>query len=111
MTSALWMLYLADVTDGVRLCLILSGVACAGYGGFRGFFALTEDELVPASVKPALIIAVSCALVAALIPSKTTLYAIAAVNVGQTALHTPTGDKAMRALNSWLDRQIDGEKK
>lgn len=44
------------------------------------------------------------------IPSRTTVYAIAASEMGESALKSETGGKAVKALNAWLDRQIAGEK-
>jgi hypothetical protein len=58
------------------------------------------------AVKPLLVSFVVCALIATVIPSKDTIYAIAASEMGERALQTPTADKAVQALNAWLDRQI-----
>lgn len=41
------------------------------------------------------------------LPSKDTMYAIAASEVGESVLNSPTGSKAVQALNAWLDRQIN----
>jgi len=41
------------------------------------------------------------------LPSKDTVYAIAASEVGESVLNSPTGSKAVQALNAWLDRQIN----
>ena len=43
---------------------------------------------------------------AALMPSKETVYAIAASEMGEELLKTPTAQKASRALDAWLDKQI-----
>jgi predicted permease len=42
------------------------------------------------------------------LPSQETVYAIAASELGETALKSETGNKAVEALNAWLDRQIGG---
>jgi len=44
-------------------------------------------------------------LMAALIPSKETMYAIAASELGEKLLHTETVSKAQKALEAWLDSQ------
>lgn len=49
------------------------------------------------------------ALVIIPVPSKDTIYAIAASEMGERALASPTGDRAVKALNAWLDRQIARE--
>ena len=49
-----------------------------------------------------------------LTPSQNTLYAAAAVSVGKDVAATATAQKAVKALDAWLDRQInppvEGEK-
>ena len=40
-----------------------------------------------------------------LIPSKDTMYAMAASEIGEEVLHSPTVTKATAALNAWLDKQ------
>lgn len=39
-------------------------------------------------------------------PTRNTMYAIAASEMGEQALHTPTATKAFQALDAWLDKQI-----
>lgn len=45
-------------------------------------------------------------LLSILTPAKETVYAIAASEVGEEVINSPTMGKAARALESWLDRQI-----
>lgn len=52
------------------------------------------------------VIIVLCWLVAAFTPSQETVLAIAASQVGEQVLHSPTGDLATKALNAWLQHQI-----
>lgn len=40
------------------------------------------------------------------IPSSKTIYAIAASEMGEEVLASPTADKAHKALDAWLDDQI-----
>lgn len=49
-------------------------------------------------------------IVGAIIPSKETVYAIAASEVGEQVITSPTGQKVAKALEAWLDRQIDPPK-
>ena len=44
-----------------------------------------------------------------LTPSQNTLYAAAAVSVGKDVAATATAQKAVKALDAWLDRQISGD--
>jgi len=46
------------------------------------------------------------AIVAVLAPSKETVYAIAASEMGERVIASETAGKAVQALNAWLDRQI-----
>jgi len=54
----------------------------------------------------ALILAV---ILGSIVPSKETVYAIAASEMGERAFNSETGNKAFQALNAWLDRQITTE--
>lgn len=58
---------------------------------------------------PAIIAAAVCSVVFVFVPQKNTVYAIAASEVGEEVLKSETADKAMTALNAWLDRQIAGQ--
>lgn len=44
------------------------------------------------------------------LPTRDTVLAIAASEMGERALQTPTAGKAFKALDSWLDKQIDPPK-
>ena len=127
-----WLIYLASVVGSINVvvsvCLVLGLIAYAIVGAF---FLLSdsptiwswdnkEDKLAKYQqrlgyAKTFLLRApkymVALALFAVVIPSQTTIYAIAASEAGETALKSETGSKAVKALNAWLDRQIaDGEK-
>lgn len=51
------------------------------------------------------------ALIATFCPSKDTVYAIAASQVGEQILKTPLANKAEKALEGWLDKQIKVDEK
>ena len=67
-----------------------------------------EKILPPFSPKYAIlftIIFVVLSSFASFIPSRDTVYAIAASEMGEKALQSPIGVKATKALETWLDRQ------
>jgi hypothetical protein len=115
------MLYLADVCGNVQGELnFLSGICCvSSIGWCLTFIAmLAEDEeeekrwriwrkvgyfLIP--------FALVVNLLSSVIPSKNTVYAMAAIDVGQDLAKTPTASKAVAALNAWLVKQTNEEKK
>lgn len=118
MNSLSWMIYAADVVGTVdwffNLCLFLS----AGGGfiwiafGFHGGCWEPRDWKVwrDTGFKFLLPAAVAGLLVSSVVPSEETVYAIAASEMGEKALNSETGGKAVKALRAWLDRQIAGEK-
>jgi hypothetical protein len=53
------------------------------------------------------ILAVVFALLGGLTPSRETIYAIAASELGEEALKSSAATKAQQALNAWLDKQIE----
>lgn len=61
---------------------------------------------VGAAIRGPLIATGVCIAVAVFTPGRETLYAIAASEMGERALASETGGKAVQALNAWLDRQI-----
>lgn len=119
MNQLSWLLYAADVAQGLGgLALFLAIVS----GIVSGFcvplrIAAEADDTVPPQVRDGLTYAVKWAfgifiaasLVAVLTPEKDTLYAIAASEVGEQIVASPTANKAVQALNHWLDEQIEGD--
>ncbi len=118
MNSLSWLIYLADVCDNVdwvfSLITVLMTIAFIVWGlvGMAASDTETDPDfwkgwrkigwVVPAS-------ALAAILLGSVVPSKETIYAIAASEMGEKALNTQTGGKAVKALNVWLDRQINGE--
>ncbi len=114
MNSLSWMIYLADVLNGtaITLRLIIFGLLV---GFVLSGFISTIEEGLPFEKKPTprfwyLPTIVALLLVQAVLPSKNTVYAIAASEMGEKALNTPTAGKAFKALDAWLDEQIAPEK-
>jgi len=118
MNELSWLIYAADVAGDVN--------AVCGFGFYGGVIALSlyalgkgvarvanagfgEPPVTPsiAKVGKALWLPVLAAgIVGTIVPSNATLYAIAASELGEHVLTGDTGDKAVQALNAWLDRQI-----
>lgn len=61
--------------------------------------------------KPVLVGLAIFSVATAALPDRNTVYAIAASELGERALETPTASKAVAALNAWLDRQIQAPAK
>lgn len=121
-----WLLILADIIGGfdrflVFLCaagLIVGAVAVIVGGVCRSdeYSARHDDELYSARhelsdtifgyARLAVVTAVAAGLLGVLTPSRNTIYAVAASEVGESALDSETGGKAVEALNAWLDRQL-----
>jgi hypothetical protein len=104
MNSLSWFLYFAGVAGGLSTLLITVGLASAlGWCGLCLFSAELNKNLP----KPAwLILPVVLWTVAAFIPNKDTLYAIAASELGEKLVTSDLGSKAQQALSAWIESQI-----
>lgn len=125
MNSLSWMIYFADVVGGALVILGLLMFATAIFAGGAtaiGFFKREENRSYGAEDRDfqagqrlfvagrgKLWIPLVLAIAVVFTPSRETIYAIAASEMGETALNSETGGKAVQALNAWLDRQIAGE--
>jgi hypothetical protein len=111
MNKLSWLIYLADVAGDLKALLIAVSLLC-GIGAFVAWLIawFEEKPLGIRSSRTLLLIGVTVALPAMFVPRQTTMFAIAASEMGERAIQTPTGDKAIKALDAWLDRQIAGEK-
>lgn len=112
MNSLSWMIYAADVVGNIQgLCvalLIFGGTGLLIVSGCLAADGEYEGRAAAMCNRGWCAIAV-VALLATITPSTTTIYAIAASEMGEKAINTQTGGKAVQALNAWLDRQIKGE--
>jgi len=119
MNTLSWMIYAADVAESARNIFgVVTFFGCLGAALLAVPFlagtdcASEEDQAtLRKALKVCLIVAFASRLIALPIPSKETVYAIAASEMGERALNTPTADKAVKALNAWLDKQIAPEPK
>lgn len=107
MNSLSLLLYAADALSSVASFLFFTGgiaLFCAA------MWAVVEEEVPPLKW---ILIPLSMIFVACLIPSKTTMYAIAASEVGESIINNPsvqqTGGKAFKALDAWLDKQVSDD--
>lgn len=122
MNSLSWLIYLASVCDELRgvsvLITILGAIATivlAIHWKWRIDFDGREEEesakkLFTGSFKMSAIAFAVAAFIVVLVPSKDTIYAIAASEIGEEVIKSPEASKARQALNAWLDKQI-GEPK
>lgn len=135
MNELSWLIYAADVAGSVKglaaASVIVSGIAVPALGiaglaaaefentekKYRGT-SLHEEEKesgyrsiknkVWSMIKPAIVTCIVSCSILAVTPSQNTIYAIAASEVGERVITSETGGKAVKALNAWLDKQVDG---
>ena len=117
MNDLSWLLYFADIADNlsgilrpisfvlitvsILMGLFLFPVNCEADKEFKLFYTtLFKNVLIATAI---------VSIVSSVIPSKETLYAIAVSEVGEEVVKSETANKAVKALNTWLDRQIQPE--
>lgn len=117
MNSLSWLIYLADVVGGMGLVagisVVVLGVLAAGAAVGIAASADIRDGAGVAScwsfLKKTLCLLLPTAIISVAIPNPNTIYAIAASEMGEEIVKSETAGKAMKALDAWLDRQIDGK--
>jgi putative Ca2+/H+ antiporter (TMEM165/GDT1 family) len=111
MNSLSWMLYFAGVCGNIQGVLIGAAIV-AGLAAIFSTLAFclttedyneTEHTLFGKAMKYAWPACAASALLASIIPSERTFYLIAASEMGDRALQTQTGKKAIAAVNRYLD--------
>jgi hypothetical protein len=111
----LWLMYAADVAESFStvftVALIVSMIAYAAWWIIKGASVIDGDFAVRRPPHTMIAFIGAIALLGSVIPSKQTLYAAAAMSAGKDAAQTVTGQKALVALNAWLDRQSKGDAK
>jgi hypothetical protein len=118
MNSISWFLYLIEVTSNVRemATAVLVGGAIAG-AALAIFFpmilmmldgaeepTLSHLKTVAKTAAIGWCVAIPIFLVT---PSKNTMYAMAASEVGETMLKTEIASDATKALHQWIKKQIE----
>jgi hypothetical protein len=113
--TAMWIIYLADVSGSLQIFLGLIG-GIVGFVLFM-FSALCEwkfDEMKKFKAGTMLAGALIATLISVLMPDKQTIYMMAAAKVGQDIVQAPEtkeiGDKVLKLINQKLDDQLGGGK-
>lgn len=120
MNSISWFLYAAGVVDNFGGVMVDMGVFCLLVCGVCWFgYSIADNDDTTAMLKrtgswtpiaAAVILTVSC-----FVPSKSTMYAIAASQVGERVAQSEEvkgiANDATKALQQWIKRQIEPEAK
>lgn len=122
MNSLSWFIYWADVVnaiDNVFIFVGVAGVVSIFIGVVAVVFGYSDDRGVSADERlearrhgkaflrwGGVTFLVSC-LVVAFLPSKDTVYAIAASEAGEEIMKSPEATKARAALQAWIDKQTE----
>lgn len=119
MNNLSWMIYLAEASGSLSFVLGLAAVVFL-FAAVCKTLAVFCDDFETGNPKTrrkgriyfaaAFKFAAPLAAASVVLPSSQTVYAIAASEMGEKALNSETGGKAIKALDAWLDRQIAGEK-
>lgn len=118
MNNLSWFLYLSDIAGNIQgLCVAI--ILVIGIITALCFAAYSMEEnaaaALPLGLKLLFRVIVPAVVIAVLIPQKNTMYAIAASELGDRLAHSPQGQEltsdAMKALQQWIKKQIEPEKK
>lgn len=104
MNTLSWFLYLADILENLKVWLILFGVGSL-------FITFGLNIAKDFKVLHYLFIPVILMVLASFIPSKNTLYAVAASEIGETAVKSKLGQKISLVLENWIDTQLQDKPK
>jgi hypothetical protein len=107
MNSLSWFLYAAEVVGNLStlLCTIAVILMIATLMGSLFSFIANESR-PPMHFVWVFVAGASMLFFASFIPSKDTMYAIAASELGQKAVETEIGGKALKAIEQWIDSQV-----
>jgi hypothetical protein len=107
MNSLSWLLYWADVLPSIaetlRAIAVITGTVCLF--GTPILFAENKKEWAGKFFK-GLVAAIVVMVLSFTIPSKNTIYLIAASEMGEEALAAPEALKLRGVVNQWLDKQL-----
>lgn len=108
-------LYAADVLSSVSVFLgFVAFFMAIGMGIVSGtsISALAEEEEFPHKLNYLWLIVLLTSIGAVAIPSKDTMYAIAASEMGEEVYKSKIGQKSLAAVEKWIDKQLEeGEAK
>ena len=105
MNELSWLIYLAGALGSVGVVAAVVMVIAIIAGVFYTMFNAIENEVFTVH-KGLLITASVAAFIGVVVPDRNTIYAIAASETGEKMLATPVANKATKALEVWLDKQI-----
>jgi hypothetical protein len=127
MNDLSWLIYFADLSGSTGVlavattivsCIVIAfGVVYGGtikdnWNGEFGDERWTRGhELQKFFLQKVVFIPIAAGLIAAVLPSRETVYAIAASELGEEIIKSPVATKAAKALESWLDEQINDKSK
>lgn len=126
MNSLSWFLYLSDVVGNVGnfagIVVVLVPIVAVFGLVFAPIIPMMLEDAPDAVVdavkrvawplgKTIVVVWVCSAVLSLVAPSKNTLYAIAASEMGERVLKTEVATDAQKALQQWIKRQIEPEKK
>lgn len=117
MNSLSWMIYLAELCGSVASAcwLLVFAFMFALLVALIGYLLAWErppeftTRLISLCKKAAPVVCAAF-VIGIVVPSKQTVYAIAASEMGEQVLKSPTLTKAQKALDAWLDKQISEQK-
>lgn len=115
MNTLSWMLYSIDVINNLSIALnifvVCFFVILTFYFTNHAINAdIYENHKFPFKHLWVFVIPILLSVVLILLPPKSTMYAIAASEVGEEALKSEIGQKAQQAISNWIDSQLDTEK-
>jgi len=103
MNNLSWFLYLAGVSENLSIVIFIMGFLII----FPIIVLLLGDPKEHMSKAIFLsILLFMFFVVGALLPSKNTMYAIAASEIGEEALQSNIGKRSVEAIEKWIDSQL-----
>lgn len=107
MNSLSWFLYLADVVGNLSGAIVAIAIILIISSLFGAFFYVAANERKPPMYFAWCFTGASAMLfLASFLPSKNTMYAIAASELGQKAVESELGGKALKAVEQWIEGQV-----
>lgn len=113
------LIYLADISGrlggAIIALMILTALVSIGFiiygASVADCYGDNEEKkrglkIITTAIFRGIATSVVLLLIMVVTPSREAVYAIAASEVGEEALKSPTATKAIKALDAWLDRQI-----
>lgn len=111
MEKVFWLMWMADVVDGVGFIGLICGFALACSMGFCFVSVGFEDREIYGRVWRSARWLLIPVVVAVLTPSAKTIRVLAVASAADAAVNTALGAKGVEALNAVLDKVIDSTKK